>query len=88
MPVNLWKAERLKLPKDHENQVTAGYHEGPHSGSEGPKSGKKGKISNTSKRVQILIRVNFGYQQLIKNDKNFVSFDFSCPNKIKLLNDI
>ena len=59
-----------------------------HSGSEGPKGGKKGKISNASKRVQILIRLNFGYQQLMKNDQNFVSFDFSCPNKIKLLNNI
>ena len=59
-----------------------------HSGSEGPKRGKKGKISNTSKKVQILIGVNFRYQQLIKNDQNFVSFDFSCPNDIKLPNDI
>ena len=58
------------------------------SGSEGPKSGNIGKISNTSKRVQILIRDNFGYQQLIKNAQNFVSFDFSCPDKSKLLNVI
>ena len=36
----------------------------------------------------MLIRVNFGYQQLIKNDQNFVSFDFSCPNDNKLPNDI
>ena len=32
--------------------------------------------------------LNFEYQQLIKNDQNFVSFEFSCPNEIKLPNDI
>ena len=47
-----------------------------------------GKILNTSKKVQILIGVNFGYQQLTKNDQNFVLFDFSCPNNIKLLRNI
>ena len=50
------------------------------------RSAKKG--TNDAKRVQILIKANFGYQQLIMNDKNFVSFDLFCPNKIKLLNEI